>query len=80
LRGQAQGSESTAGKPLREIRVRATPRASQAPVADDPATPGRLRRHVTVPAVGGRADAAALLAAHFGVPKSRVRLVSGPRA
>lgn len=66
----------------RRIRVRLQPRASRNEVKGVAAGPDGedvLVCRVTAPPVDGKANAALirLLAAEFGVPKSRVRIVRG---
>lgn len=63
---------------LPDVTVRVKPASSKGPlveVADD----GSLTVYVRERAIEGKATAAAIrvLAEHFGVPKSRVELVSG---
>jgi uncharacterized protein (TIGR00251 family) len=62
------------------VTVRVVPRARRTAV--EPLASGGLRVEVTAPAQEGRANEAAIdaLAAHFGVPRSRVRIVLGRTA
>ncbi len=62
------------------VTVRVVPRARR--VAVEPLAGGGFRVTVTAPAHEGRANEAVVdaLAAHFGVPRSRVRIVLGRTA
>jgi uncharacterized protein (TIGR00251 family) len=66
--------------PRAEVLVRVQPRASKAEVAAE--RDGRILVRVTAPPADGRANAAvvALLAKRLGLPKSRVRILSGQAA
>lgn len=60
------------------IRAMVTPNSRKGPLVES-LDDGTLRLYVRAPAVEGKANKAAveLLATHFDVPKSSVRLVSG---
>ena len=62
------------------VTVRVVPRARR--VAVEPLAGGRFRVTVTAPAHEGLANEAVIdaLAAHFGVPRSQVRIVLGRTA
>jgi uncharacterized protein (TIGR00251 family) len=63
----------------RTVEVRVIPRARHDAVGGE--RDGRLLVRTTAPPVGGAANEAVrrLVAAHFGVPRRRVTLVSGER-
>ncbi|MEU4312682.1 DUF167 domain-containing protein [Nocardia sp. NPDC024068] len=63
------------------VRATITPNSRKGPLVDT-LPDGTLRLWVRAPAVEGKANRAAaeLLAAHFGVPKSAVRLTAGATA
>lgn len=60
------------------VRATITPNSRKGPLVEE-LDDGTLKLYVRAPAVEGRANRAAaeLLAAHFGVPKSAVRLTAG---
>ncbi|WP_054815715.1 DUF167 domain-containing protein [Nocardia arizonensis] len=64
--------------PPTAVRATITPNSRKGPLVET-LDDGTLRLYVRAPAVEGKANKAAveLLAEHFGVPKSAVRLVSG---
>ncbi|MGN2641511.1 DUF167 domain-containing protein [Nocardia takedensis] len=64
--------------PPKVIRATITPNSRKGPLVE-PRDDGTLHLYVRAPAVEGKANKAAieLLADHFGVPKSRVRLTAG---
>ena len=61
------------------LSIEVTPRARRARV--EALADGALRVVVTAPARDGQANAAVIdaLAAHFGVPRARIRIVRGHR-
>ena len=60
-------------------KIKVIPKAKRNAVQEEE---GRLRVRVTAPAVGGKANNAviALLAEHFGVKKSKVKIVRGEKS
>lgn len=64
--------------PDTRVHVRVKPGSRKGPLVRT-AADGTLEVHVRAPAIDGQANkaAVALLAEHYGVPRSAVRLVSG---
>ena len=71
-----KGCLADLAKPGQSIAVRVTPKASRDRLVRKD---GLVRAYVTVPAEGGKANAAVkiLLSKALGLPKSRLRLVRG---
>lgn len=66
--------------PMRKINLRVIPRAKQNKITTD--DDGRLRVHITAAPVDGAANDAVIkiLAGHFNVPRSQIKIVRGGTA